>query len=303
MRTATYLRNQTEEQGFVAIDVETANPDLASICQIGLVSFVNGEIRASWQTLVNPGNYFDPINTNIHGIEEHDVVDAPRFPEVAPDVARMLGGHVVVSHMPFDRTALMRVYDRHSLPHIDCVWLDSAAVCRRAWPQFRDRGYGLANVAEWCGIEFRHHNAEDDARAAGLILVRAMRDTGLGVQDWLKRVKEPLDPSGSRSAAAISRSGNPDGPLAGEGVVFTGRLLVPRRTAANLAASAGCNVATSIGKQTTIIVVGDQDLRRLAGHERISKQRQAEELISKGQAIRILGESDFRVMVREAALG
>ena len=78
---------------------------------------------------------------------------------------------------------------------------------------------------------------------------------------------------------------------------------MPRRTAANLAASAGCDVATSIGKQTTILVVGDQDLRRLAGPERSAKQRQAEELISKGQAIRILGESDFRVIVRETELG
>ncbi|MFV1992122.1 MAG: exonuclease domain-containing protein [Acidimicrobiales bacterium] len=285
----------TEGQGFVAIDVETANPDLASICQIGIVRFVDGEIRESWQTLVNPEDYFDAFNTSIHGIEECDVVHAPRFPEVVPDLAKMLGGHIVVSHMPFDRTALIRVHDKYSLPHIDYTWLDSAAVCRRAWPQFRRRGYGLANVAEWCEIEFRHHNAEDDARAAGLVLVHAMRDTGLGVQDWLTRVKEPIDPSAA--AAATSRSGNPDGPLVGEVVVFTGALSMPRRTAANLAASAGCDVATSIGKQTTVVVVGDQDLRRLAGHERSAKIRKAEMLISKGQAIRILGESDFFALV------
>ena len=282
----------TEEQGFVAIDVETANPDLASICQIGIVRFLDGEIRESWQTLVNPEDYFDAFNTSIHGIEERDVVHAPRFPEVVPDVARMLGGHIVVSHMPFDRTALIRVHDKYSLPHLDYTWLDSAAVCRRAWPQFRERGYGLANVAEWCEIEFQHHNAEDDARAAGLILIHAMRDTGLGVQDWLRRVKEPFDPG-----ATASRSGNPDGPLVGEVVVFTGALSMPRRTAANLAVSAGCDVATSVGKQTTVVVVGDQDLRRLAGHEKSAKLRKAEVLISKGQAIRILGENDFCALV------
>lgn len=209
MTAELYASVSIEEQGFVAIDVETANPDLASICQIGLVRFVNGEIRESWETLVNPEDYFAAINTSIHGIEDRDVVDAPRFSEVAPDMARMLGGHVVVSHTPFDRVALMRVHDKNSLAHIDCTWLDSAAVCRRAWPQFRERGYGLANVAEWCGIEFLHHNAKDDARAAGLILIRAMQDTGLGVHDWLKRVKEPVDPG----AKAIRRSGNPDGLL------------------------------------------------------------------------------------------
>jgi DNA polymerase III epsilon subunit-like protein len=37
---------------FVALDVETANPDLASVCQIGLVEFRNGGILKSWDWLV-----------------------------------------------------------------------------------------------------------------------------------------------------------------------------------------------------------------------------------------------------------
>lgn len=188
----------------------------------------------------------------------------------------------------------MRVHDKYSLPHIDYTWLDSAAVCRRAWPQFRARGYGLANVAEWCEIEFRHHDAEDDARAAGLILISAMRHTGLDVQDWLRRVKQPIDPG---APASDGRAGNPDGPLVGEVVVFTGALSMPRRTAANLAASAGCDVGTSVGKKTTVVVVGDQELQKLAGHHKSSKHRKAEELISEGQAIRILGESDFSALI------
>jgi DNA polymerase-3 subunit epsilon len=43
--------------------------------------------------------------------------------------------------------------------------------------------------------------------------------------------------------------------------------------------------------------VGDQDIRVLAGQEKSSKQRKAEELRAKGQGIRILGESDFRVLL------
>ena len=43
---------------FVAIDVETANADLASICQIGIVAFENGSVKESWQSLVNPEDYF-----------------------------------------------------------------------------------------------------------------------------------------------------------------------------------------------------------------------------------------------------
>ena len=39
---------------FNSIDVETANADRASICQIGIVHVRDGEIGDQWQTLVNP---------------------------------------------------------------------------------------------------------------------------------------------------------------------------------------------------------------------------------------------------------
>ena len=58
---------------FNSIDVETANADRASICQIGMVHVRDGQIEDRWQTLVNPEDWFDPWNTSIHGISETDV--------------------------------------------------------------------------------------------------------------------------------------------------------------------------------------------------------------------------------------
>jgi len=62
---------------FISIDVETANADLSSICQIGVVKFVGGVIVGKWGTLVNPEDEFDPMNIYIHGITEENVKDAP----------------------------------------------------------------------------------------------------------------------------------------------------------------------------------------------------------------------------------
>jgi len=44
---------------FVAIDFETANADLASICQVGVVTFEEGRVVESWGSLINPLDYFD----------------------------------------------------------------------------------------------------------------------------------------------------------------------------------------------------------------------------------------------------
>ena len=40
---------------FVVIDVETANADLSSICQVGIASFRDGRLADSWVSLVEPG--------------------------------------------------------------------------------------------------------------------------------------------------------------------------------------------------------------------------------------------------------
>ncbi len=279
--------------GFVAIDVETANPDLSSICQIGVVCFDNGSITATWQRLVNPEDYFDPWNIYIHGISEANVANAPTLPDIFYDLQEFLSEQIVVCHTAFDRVALSRAIDKYRLPGIACTWLDSAKVVRRAWPNFARCGYGLKNIAETLGIVFEHHVAQEDARAAGEVVLRAIADTGITVSEWLKRVTQPI----SLHASKISQEGNPEGPLIGHVAVFTGTLSLPRREAAKMAANAGCSITDSVNKATTLLIVGDQDIRKLAGNEKSSKHRKAEDLISKGDQIRILGESDFRHLV------
>jgi DNA polymerase-3 subunit epsilon len=282
---------------FVVIDVETANADLSSICQVGIASFHDGELADAWVSLVNPEDYFSPVNISIHGIDEDKVEDAPTWEEVFPQVTSRLQGRIVVSHTPFDRLALARACDRYDLTRCECTWLDSARVVRRAWPEYSRSGYGLSNVAAHFGIEYQAHDALEDAWCAGVLLLRAVAESGLSPEQWLTRVDQPIDLTNH----TIKRDGNPDGELFGQILVFTGSLSIPRHEAADAAAAAGCRVDDSVTKHTTMLVVGDQDLRKLAGHEKSSKHVKTEQLIAKGQAIRILGESDFMRIVSQPA--
>lgn len=284
---------------FVVIDVETANADLSSICQVGIASFRDGELADSWVSLVNPEDYFSAVNVSIHGIDNYQVKDSPTWEDVFPQVASRLHGRIAVCHTPFDRLALARVCDRYSLTGCECTWLDSAKVVGRAWPEFSKSGYGLSNVAAHFGIEYQAHDALEDARCAGLLLLRAVAETGLSPEQWLARVEQPIDSDGrsGKWPGPCRREGNSDGDLHGEILVFTGSLSIPRHEAADSAAAAGCRVDDGVTKHTTLLVVGDQDLRVLAGHNKSAKHMKAEQLIGKGQRIRILGESDFMRIV------
>ena len=275
---------------FVALDVETSNPDLASICQIGIVTFSNGVIVDKWQSLVNPEDYFDGMNVYVHGITEDKVTNAPNFQQIYSDLKRLIENKVIVIHTSFDKIAISRAIEKYNLSSIDCTWLDTARVVRRAWEEFRSSGYGLSNVAKEFNINFKHHNAVEDARAAGEILLRAIDHTGKNLDEWVVRAYQPISTS---IKSSIAREGNPDGVLAGEVIVFTGALSMPRSQAAEFAANAGCDVGDGVNKKTTLLVVGDQDISKLAGHDKSSKHRKAEELIESGVNIRILSEKDF----------
>lgn len=275
---------------FVALDVETANASLASICQIGIVEFSAGQIVSQQEWLVDPEEAFDGMNMHIHGIHEEHVKGQPVWRDLYPTISELLNHKIVVTHTAFDRTSLRRVCGKYGLDEIDCAWVDSARMARRVWAECHSDGSGLKKVAKMLGITFKHHNAREDARAAGEVAIQAMVQSGIQLSEWV--LGSPYGES-----PRIAREGNAGGDLFGEVVAFTGLLSMPRSEAADVAARAGCSVGVGVTKHTTLLVAGDQDVRVLNGHEKSSKHRKAEQLIADGQALRIVGESDFWVMI------
>jgi DNA polymerase III subunit epsilon len=283
---------------FIALDVETANPDMASICQIGIAKYKAGELREEWTSYVDPQDYFDPLNISVHGIDESTVEGAPTFPDALSQIQSWLEGSVLVCHTHFDRASFHQASEKHGVRLPATRWLDSARVTRRTWKQFAWKGYGLHNVCDMLGYHFKHHDALEDAKAAAYVFLAACHETGLDIEGWLERVERPIDLEARSRSKPITRDGNPEGHLFGEVLVFTGALDIPRREAADHAASVGCYVAENVSKKTTLLVVGDQDVRKLAGHKKSSKHRKAEKLIADGVPIRILRETDFRRLLR-----
>lgn len=284
---------------FVALDVKLANLDLASICEIALLTVEGGRPTDLWHSLIDPQDYFDPFCVSQHGLDAASVAGQPTFEALAPGILERLTGQLVVTYTAFDRTALRRALRECTDKPLACQWLDASRVAKRAWHELSRSGYGLAPVTQRLGIPCRRHRAVDHATATAEVLVRSVETTGISVEEWPHRVEQPISPDGG----FIARSGNPEGHLYGEVVVFTGALSVTRVQAAAITSAAGCAVEEGINKQTTILVVGDQDLRQLAGYTKSSKHRKAEQLVEKGQAIRIMFERDFYAAVAPPAVG
>ena len=286
---------------FISLDVETANSWLGSLCQIGIVEFSGTEVVNEWVTLVNPKDYFDPLNVMIHGIDEHAVRDAPTFSQISEQLWGLTAGKLVACYGHFDYAAMTRACSKHSLSIPENItWLNLHRVVRRAWPdQFGQIGYNLANVCKELDVPLdHHHDALCDAKAAGLIYLQAMQHSGLNHQSWLERIKQRIT---ARPGYDIPEA-NPDGPLYGERIAFTGALDITRQEAAELAAPAGCQPQSGVNKHTTLLVVGDQDIRRINESGKSTKHLKAEKLIQEGKPLRIIGESDFKTLIQSASL-
>ncbi|MDK3019257.1 exonuclease domain-containing protein [Pseudodonghicola flavimaris] len=165
---------------FIAVDVETANADTSSICQFGLAFVRPDGAIDTLDLLIDPEMYFDSFNTALHGISAATVEDCPGFALVLPPLRPLLARHSLIQHSGFDQRAIAAACRRYGLPTPHFAWHDSLAIARRAWPELRNRGgHGLANLKTHLGLEFTHHHAGEDARAAALVVLRAEAVTGL----------------------------------------------------------------------------------------------------------------------------
>lgn len=112
----------------VAVDLETTglNPSYDRIIEIGAVKFQGDEVLGEYQTLVNPKTAISPFITQLTGITNEQVEDAPKLSDVLPDLDHFIGSAPVVGHnVQFDLTFLRQAGLRLDNPGIDTYVLAS----------------------------------------------------------------------------------------------------------------------------------------------------------------------------------
>ena len=158
---------------FAAIDFETATAARDSACSVAVVEVVEGKLYDSYYTLIQPPeNKYNPFNIQIHGITREDTRYAPSFAKIWPELKKHLEGKVVVAHnAPFDMGVLGACLMRAGLPVPKFSYCDTVAISRKVWPELEN--HKLNTVGSFLEIDFKHHNALDDARTCAAIPLKA----------------------------------------------------------------------------------------------------------------------------------
>ena len=163
---------------FIVFDLETTglNPASEEITEIAAVRVVEGEIRDSFQTYVNPHKLIPAEITELTGISDETVADAPDLDKAVPEFLAWAGEgqYPLVAHnagfdMGFLRTACQRLGIEREFTSIDTLEMS-----RLMLPHMHK--FKLNILAKELQVgPFEHHRASEDAAVLGRIYVKLLK--------------------------------------------------------------------------------------------------------------------------------
>ena len=156
---------------YIAFDIETTGLNAINdrITEIGAVLFSGGEVKAEFNTFVNPGRPIPPDIVRLTGITDNDVKDAPSEEEALQMFFEFTGEKPLVAHNAgFDVGFMHAVAARHGIKY-DPLYLDTLALSRALLPELKR--HKLDTVSNYLALpKFNHHRASDDAMVCGRIM-------------------------------------------------------------------------------------------------------------------------------------
>lgn len=158
---------------FVVLDLETsgASPQTGSaITEIGAVKVCAGQVLGTFKTFVNPGTALPPFITELTGITDEMLADAPQIQTVLPLLLEFLGSEkstVFVAHnAPFDLSFLKASAALHGYIWPNFRVIDTVKAARFVLTKDDVANYQLGTLAAYFRTEIApNHRALDDALA------------------------------------------------------------------------------------------------------------------------------------------
>ncbi len=285
---------------YIAIDIETTglDPRFDEVIELAAVRYANGVEVERFQTLVKPWNEISEFITQLTGITNEMLADAPSIEEALPGYREFLGGSVLVGHnVNFDINFLYDLCAEEGLPPLGNDFVDTMRLSRRLYKDLPN--HKLPTVAEHLGVtDLPAHRALADCLCAAgcLEAMRVYADTIGGIPEpaWThyNQLADRIRPETSDF--------DPESPVFGKVFAFTGKLeLFTRAEAMQRVANAGGVNGDGVTKETNYLVLGSTDYNAALKGKKSNKHKKAEGMILKGMDIQIISEGTFLEMLGE----
>lgn len=257
---------------FASIDVKTSNKNISSICEVGIIEVVEGEIKERHHIRLNPNDSFDPE----YSLEPSDLSSLPHFYEKYEFIKEILLKYgCCVSHSTCSRISLLEATKSmgkriEDLFPSSLIYVDTARIARHELADFwrdGDPNYTLAHLFRKVSCDIlrgNDDNSQQRAEVVAKILIYAEDKGCLDIKMWkpLGYRKDSdwgyVNPTyKGKSHIKQTRNAKARGTHSGKkGVLaFTGKLETPKMTereASDLAERVGITPRHGMRKQDEI---------------------------------------------------
>ena len=165
----------------VAINVETPNSDNDRICNIG-ISVGDGEGIKSSALRINPEVQLDDVPD---GLTADDILSAPTFPQLWPELSALFEGSLVLAHnTAHDLNILKKVLKAYDLSTPEFDYACTYRTARKFHPEFDN--HKLGTICNIYGIPLDTRDAVSHSDAC-LEIFRHLTDEGQPFFDEAKK--------------------------------------------------------------------------------------------------------------------
>lgn len=155
--------------GVIIIDIETTgfNSKTDSIIEIYAIRYWRGSIQEEFSTLIKPKKPLPQKIIELTGIQEEDLVDAPRFEQIKDDLYKFMKNKRIISYNSSFEKRFLTANDRR----FSCLrYVDYLNFMKRKRPNLKS--YSLEAVGRYFGfINKQQHRAKEDVE----ILLRLVK--------------------------------------------------------------------------------------------------------------------------------
>ena len=157
---------------YVCLDLETTglDPKKDKIIEIGAVRVRDGEIDAMLEAFINPGRALDERITELTGIVDVQLENAPDIREVLPELLDFIGDDVLLGHsVLFDYSFVKKAAVNEKLT-FEKNGIDTLKLARKFLPDLESKS--LEFLCRHFEIEHNAHRAIADAKATSVLYKR-----------------------------------------------------------------------------------------------------------------------------------
>lgn len=165
--------NRSINDDIIVFDIETTGLSHATerITEIGAVKLRGLEVVEEFNSFVNPEKHIPEEITELTGITDEMVRDAPSEGEAVRKFLKFCGDAPLIAHnADFDTSFIRTAAERNGINYHNPA-IDTLKLCKAAIPN--KKKYTLDAVANELGLgDFNHHRASDDAKMLAMIFVK-----------------------------------------------------------------------------------------------------------------------------------